>query len=68
MTVREGLLILADGTTFEGELIGAERGERAPEERPALPGPSAALVAGIAAGGIAAYMALRSARRAPRPG
>ncbi len=24
MTVREGLLVLADGTTFEGELIGAE--------------------------------------------
>src|SRR4249919_630381 len=24
MTVREGLLILADGTTFEGELIGAD--------------------------------------------
>src|SRR5690606_12916716 len=24
MTLREGLLVLADGTTFEGELIGAE--------------------------------------------
>jgi carbamoyl-phosphate synthase small subunit len=24
MTIREGLLVLADGTTFEGELIGAE--------------------------------------------
>ena len=30
MTVREGLLVLADGTTFEGELIGADarRGHR----------------------------------------
>jgi carbamoyl-phosphate synthase small subunit len=29
MTVREGLLVLADGTTFEGELIGAEPAEGA---------------------------------------